>query len=81
MVHTIHRVPAVLKARGICRTQHYLEVAGGLFTKPVKLGGRATGWPESEIDALNAARIAGKSPTQIRDLVRKLEAARQGVAA
>jgi len=42
----------------------------------VSLGGRAVGWPSDEIDTLNAARIAGKSDDEIRELVGKLEAAR-----
>jgi prophage regulatory protein len=34
------------------------------------------GWPEYEVEALNAARIAGKTGEEIRRLVKKLEAAR-----
>jgi arylsulfatase A-like enzyme len=35
------------------------------------------GWPEHEVDALNAARIAGQSDDEIRDFVTRLEAARK----
>jgi prophage regulatory protein len=35
------------------------------------------GWPASEVAALNAARISGKSNSEIRDLVMKLVAARK----
>jgi prophage regulatory protein len=38
------------------------------------------GWPANEVAALNAARIAGKSDDEIRQLVRKLEAARKAMA-
>lgn len=38
---------------------------------------RQTGWPSSEVAAINAARIAGKSDEEIRELVLKLEAARK----
>lgn len=76
MVQIIYRVPDTLKARGIGRTQHYADIAAGLFTKPVKLGRRLSGWPEPEVAALNQARIAGKTDDQVRTLVRKLEAAR-----
>jgi prophage regulatory protein len=38
------------------------------------------GWPASEVHALNAARISGKSEDEIRDLVTKLEAARKTAA-
>ena len=44
--------------------------------RPVSLGARAVGWPAHEVDALNAARIAGKPETEIHALVAKLEAAR-----
>jgi prophage regulatory protein len=37
------------------------------------------GWIESEIDTLNAARAAGMSDDEIRDLVTWLEAARKGL--
>jgi prophage regulatory protein len=43
----------------------------------VKLGARAVGWPASELAAVNAARINGLSDTEIRDLVKRLEAARK----
>jgi len=59
------------------RSLIYQRVAQQLFTKPVSLGSRAVGWPASEVAALNAARIAGKSNAAIRELVMKLEAARQ----
>jgi prophage regulatory protein len=51
----------------------------GVYTKPVSLGGRAVGWPASEVAALNAARISGRSNAEVRDLVVKLEAARKAV--
>jgi len=51
-----------------------------VFTKPVSLGGRAVGWPAHEVAALNAARIAGHSDAEIRDLVVKLETARKATA-
>lgn len=69
------RLPAVLDARGVERSQHYVDIKAELFTKPVKVGHVAL-WPESEVAALNAARIAGKSHDQIRQLVHSLHAAR-----
>ena len=73
----IIRLPAVLKKRGRSRSAHYLDIQEGLFTRPVSIGSRAVGWPEHEVDAINAARIAGKSEDEIRQLVAKLEAARK----
>ena len=47
-----------------------------LLTPPVKIGLRASGWPQSEIEAISAARIAGKTNSEIRQLVERLIAAR-----
>lgn len=80
MTHTILRLPAVKAETGYSRSTHYLRVTQGLFTKPVSLGARAVGWPASEVAALNAARIAGKSDEEIRALVLKLELARKTIA-
>jgi prophage regulatory protein len=73
----IMRVPSVLAERGIGRATHYAHIKAGLWTRPIALGARAVGWPEREVDALNAARIAGKSDAEIRCLVEKLEADRR----
>ena len=80
MAHTILRLPAVKAETGISRSTHYLRITQGLFTKPVSLGPRAVGWPSSEVEAINAARIAGKSDEEIRTLVLKLEAARESAS-
>ena len=77
MTHTILRLPAVKAETGVSRSTHYLRITQGLFTKPVSLGARAVGWPSSEVAALNAARIAGKSNEEIRALVAKLEEVRK----
>jgi prophage regulatory protein len=75
---TILRRKQVEAESGYSRSTVYLRIAQGLFTKPVSLGARAVGWPAREVAALNAARIAGKTETEIRGLVAKLEAARAG---
>ncbi|HEY5177573.1 MAG TPA: AlpA family phage regulatory protein [Terriglobales bacterium] len=80
MTHTILRLPAIKTSTGLSRSTIYLRIAQGVFPKPVSLGGRAVGWPASEVAALNAARISGKSDSEIRDLVVKLEAARKTAA-
>jgi prophage regulatory protein len=46
----------------------------------VKIGARASGWPSSEVAAINAARIAGATNEEIRALVAKLVAARQSAS-
>ena len=80
MVTTILRLPIILHERCRSRSAHYLDIQQGLFTRPVSIGLRAVGWPASELVALNAARIAGKSDDEVRALVVKLEAARKNAA-
>ena len=59
----------------------YAKSKQGLLTRPVKIGPRASAWPSEEVQAIMRARIAGKTDDEIRDLVRRLMAARQEVAA
>lgn len=54
----------------------YGLIREGLWTQPVKIGTRSSGWPEHEVKAITAARIAGLSDEQIRDLVGQLHAKR-----
>lgn len=78
MPKTIQRLPAVKSESGLSRSTIYLRIAQGLWTKPISLGGRAVGWPASEVAALNAARIAGKTDAEIRALVQILQVGRKG---
>ena len=80
MPQNILRLPEVLKRRGKSRSSHYLDIKNGLYVKPVQIGARAVGTPDDEVDALNAAIIAGKTDEEIRDLVVRLEAARKTAA-
>ncbi len=59
----------------------YNAIRAGLFTKPVHIGERSVGWPDHEVRAINAARIAGQSEAQIRELVNRLHAKRTEQAA
>lgn len=70
------RMADVEKKRGLKKSHILHEVTQGLFPKPVKIGKRATAWPDHEVDAINLARIAGKSDDEIRQLVCALHAAR-----
>ena len=53
----------------------------GLWTKSVSIGVRSVGWPSDEIVAINAARIAGLTDDQIRDLVQRLHTKRSELTA
>lgn len=54
----------------------YQRVRAGLFTKPVPIGQRSVGWPDSEVKAIARAHIAGRSEDEIRELVKSLHARR-----
>jgi prophage regulatory protein len=77
--HSILRRKRVEVETGWGRSTVYARIAEGLFTKPVKLGPRARGWPAREVAALNEARIAAMSEDDIRSLVLRLEADRRTV--
>ena len=79
MAITILRLPAVKSSCGYSRSTIYLRISQGLWPKPVSLGPRSVGWPEHEVSALNAARVAGQNDEQIRHLVARLEADRKQV--
>ena len=81
MLHTILRIPATTTQSGNSRSTIYKRISQGLWTKPVRLGPRAVGWPANEIEALNAARISGKTDTEIRELVQSLHAKRKELMA
>lgn len=76
MAASIWRRATVTAESGLPRATLYLRIAQGLFVKQVSLGPRSVGWPRSECEAINAARIAGKSDDEIQYLVVKLHAAR-----
>jgi prophage regulatory protein len=58
----------------------YNKIREGLFPPGVAIGTRARGWPDYEVDAINAARIAGKSDDEIRELVTDLVEMRVHIA-
>ena len=49
MTHTILRLPNVKASTGLSRSTIYLRISRGTFPKPVKLGGRAVGWVQTEV--------------------------------
>lgn len=57
MAHTILRLPEVKRSTGLSRSTIYLRVAEGTFPKPVRLGGRAVGWLEAEVQDWLQRRI------------------------
>jgi prophage regulatory protein len=77
----ILRLPEVKRVLGHrADASVYNAIRVGLFTNGVAIGQRAKGWPDYEVDAINAARVAGKSESEIRELVKNLHAKRSELA-
>jgi prophage regulatory protein len=66
------RMPEVEEKTGRSRTMHYEDIRRGLMTPGVALGARCSGWPEHELDAILAARIAGASDDDVCQIVQRL---------
>lgn len=81
------RSPAIERALGIGRSACYNLHKQGLLPARVRIGPRASGLPESEVQEIVAARVAGFSDAEIKALVvqiherRKLAAPKIGGAA
>lgn len=61
MPEKILRRPAVQDRTGLSRSTIYAMMSTGAFPKPVSLGMRAVGWPESEIIAWLESRKASRA--------------------
>ena len=78
---SILRMPAVKAETGHrSHASIYIAIKAGLFTKPVAIGQRSVGWPDTEVKAINAARIAGQGEGEIKELVARLHAKRTELA-
>lgn len=75
------RQPEVLPTQGFSKSTLYNQINDGLFVPPVSIGVRAVAWPRDEVEQITKARIAGKSPDEIRLLVKALiEKRKEGVS-
>lgn len=68
---------AGLDARGpyARERRRQLEVSG-LYPPRIRLSSRCNVWPVAEVEAWERAKIAGASEAQIRELIRRMVAAR-----
>lgn len=59
------RLPEALERTGVSRTRLYVMIAKNEFPQPVKLGpnARAIAFPEAEVEAWIADRIAAREQT------------------
>lgn len=74
------RIGTVLERYGIARPTLYRDIRRGTFPRPVKMG-RTSAWPRVELEAIIAARIAGKTDDEVCELVADLERQRMNAAA
>ena len=65
---------------GLSRSTLHRKIQEGSFPPPISLGGRAKGFLEHEVSAWISAMAAGKSDSEIKELVSSLIASRQAAA-
>lgn len=56
-MQTMLRLPAVKARTGLSRSTIYLKISRRDFPVPVRLGARAVGWVEAEVEAWLSAQI------------------------
>ncbi|MEX3760268.1 helix-turn-helix transcriptional regulator [Paraburkholderia phenoliruptrix] len=56
----VMRMKDVVKKIGLCRATIYAMISRGEFPRPIRIGERATGWRESELEAWLANRTAAR---------------------
>ena len=66
MTDRILRRPAVEARIGLSRSTIYEGIASGCFPKPIRIGRRAVGWPESVIDAWLKERASKPFPVSYK---------------
>lgn len=54
------RLPHVCARTSISRSEIYRRITAGTFPAPIKLGERASAWPEHEVTAWIEERIAAR---------------------
>ena len=70
-----YNIEQVCALTGFSRGGVYKQVKSGLLPAPIKWG-KASRWPGAELNAVFEARIAEKSESEIRELIRVLLGAR-----
>ena len=61
MATRILRMPAVIERVGLSRSAIYARMTKGQFPRPLRIGARAVGWLEADIDEWLATRPRGGS--------------------
>lgn len=79
-MNSLMKIRAVSSDSCLARSTIYRDIRRGTFPKPIKIG-KVSAWPATEVAAVNAARIAGKSEDELRQLVASLHYQRQRAVA
>ncbi|MEM5455822.1 AlpA family transcriptional regulator [Paraburkholderia phytofirmans] len=56
----VMRMKDVVKKIGLCRATIYAMISRGEFPRPIRIGERATGWRESELEAWLSNRTSAR---------------------
>ena len=70
---SLHEVERQFSCR---QSKIYADKAAGLFPAPVRISSRCVRWIGQELDEFAAARAAGATPEQLRDIVAQMMARR-----
>jgi len=62
----IIKLKSVVKTTGLSRSTIYNKISEGVFPKPIRLGERAIGFLESEVQAFVALLVKGVSNEEMR---------------
>jgi len=79
-MNTLLKLPKVLSITAKSKSSLYNDINAGLFISPALIGARAVAWPKNEVESLINAQIAGKTPEEIKLLVKVLIEKRKEVA-
>jgi len=75
------RAAELLSILSCAKSKLHKDVKDRVMTAPIRPSHRMAFWPESEVRIIQAARIAGKTPDELRAIVEQLHAKRQADAA
>lgn len=78
---SIERAAQAFRRYGRKKTAAYGDIREGLFPPQIRIGARASGFLSHEVDAVIAARAAGVSDAELRDIVTQLVAKRKSLLA
>ncbi|MBT9611914.1 MAG: AlpA family phage regulatory protein [Burkholderiales bacterium] len=73
------RLPEVISLLGLSRSSIYLQISDGLFPPPIHMSARCSAWPMHEVQRIILARVAQKTESEVREIVREIIKARQSV--